>query len=145
MPNIRSMLKDSPWLGWVVAALCLALAAYVTFRQFRPADLMSPERMKDELTIRYADTGEVVTIPRGRLDKMLRTQGGLLDPSVGLINPKTNQPTGFLFNKDEWDGLITRINADKKAMGITGTAKPIGGPSTEPPQAPATKTEAPKK
>jgi hypothetical protein len=145
MPNLRSLLKDSPWLGWVVAALCLGVAGYMTFRQFRPADVMSPERMRDVLTIRYADTGEVVEIPRGRLDKMLRTQGGLLDPNVGLINPKTNQPTGFLFNKDEWNDLVGRINADKKAMGIKDTAKPIVGPSTEPPKTDAPTTPAPRK
>lgn len=145
MPNLRSLLKDSPWLGWIVAAICLGIAAYVTFRQFRPADVMSPERMKDVLTIRYSDTGEVVEIPRGRLDKMLRTQGGLLDPNVGLINPKTNQPTGFLFNKDEWNDLVGRINADKKAMGIKDAAKPVAGPSTEPPKTDAPTPSAPKK
>jgi len=145
MPNLRSMLKDSPWLGWVVAALCLAVAGYMTFRQFRPADLNSPERMKDVLTIKYADTGEVVEIPRGRLDKMLRTQGGLLDPNVGLINPKTNQPTGFLFDKDDWNTMVERINADKKAMGIKDTAKPIAGPSAEPPKADVPTPPAPKK
>ncbi len=41
--------------------------------------------------------------------------------------------------------MVERINADKKAMGIKGTAKPIGGPSAEPPKTDVPTPSAPKK
>ena len=55
-------------------------------------------------------------MPRGRFEKELRMRGGDLDPSKGLINPKTNQPTGFLFDKKEWEETVARLKGERDAV-----------------------------
>ena len=113
MPSVRELLNKAPWAGWAVAGVLLLAAVFLFIRGQRSNDPYSPDRMQEMVTIRYSDTGDEVTMPRGRMDKQLRDQGATLDPSKGLINPKTGQPTGFLFDKEEWEGMIARINAEK--------------------------------
>jgi hypothetical protein len=82
------------------------------------------------VTIRFTDTEDEMTIPRGRLDKELRRQGDHLDPSQGYINPKTNKPTGFLFDKAEWEAMIARINKDKEEAKLHPTSAFSSAPAT---------------
>ena len=112
--TIREFLNKAPWAGWAVAGALLLASAFLFFRGQRGTDPYSPERMQEMVTIRFTDTGEEVTMPRGAMDKQLRYQGEKLDPSKGIINPKTGQPTGFLFDKEEWEEMVARINAEKE-------------------------------
>ena len=121
MPNVREMLQSSPWIGWAVAGLLLALSVFMFFRGSVGQDLYSPDRMREMVTIKFTDTGEEMEIPRGRLDLQLRQTGGKLDPTKGLINPKTGQPTGFPFSKSEWEDMCARINASREAMGAANS------------------------
>lgn len=115
--HARKSIVKKPWVGWAVAAGCLGLAAYFHFGRGSGADLYTPESMTEMVTIKFTDTGEEMEIPRGRLDKMLRERGSKLDPTQGVTNPKTGQPTGFPFNKNEWEKWIARINKDKEEAG----------------------------
>ncbi len=102
-------------MGWALAAVLLGVSVFFVIRSQRAGtDPYNPERMKQMLTVHFSDTDEEMTIPRGRLDKELRAQGSQLDPSKGIINPKTGKPTGFLVDKEEWDGMIARINKEKE-------------------------------
>lgn len=118
--KVRDFLNKSPWLGWALAAIMLGLAVFIYMRRDASADPYSPERMREEVTIRFTDTNDEITMTRGRLDQELRRRGNVLDPSKGVINPKTGQPTGFPFDKADWESLCARINQEKSAMNAEG-------------------------
>jgi hypothetical protein len=119
----RAILEKKPWIGWAVAGVFLVLAVWIYMRRTTSSDPYSPERMTEMVTIKFTDTGDEVDMPRGRLDKELRQSGGKLDPTKGVVNPKTGQPTGFPFNKAEWNEWITRINTEREAAAKSGPAK----------------------
>ena len=121
MPDLREELNKRPWLGWIVAGVLLVVAVAVYLSRTGNDDPYSPERMTEMVTIKFTDTGEEMEIPRGRLDLQLRQTGGKLDPTKGLINPKTGQPTGFPFSKSEWEDMCARINASREAMGAANS------------------------
>jgi hypothetical protein len=134
MQAARSLMRDKPWAGWAVAGLALAAAVFFFIRnQSANQGYSTPDRMQEMVTIKFMDTGDEETMPRGRLDKLLRSQQGTLDPEKGLINPKTNQPTGFPIDKDDWAAMIARINADRAQFGgglpsAGKGAAPVGRP-----------------
>ncbi len=132
---MRDLLSKYPWLGWAIAGLLFALTLWLIFRP-RNAGEYDPDRMKDMLTIRYTDTDEVEKIPRGRLDQMLRRSGDNLDPTKGIINPKTGKPTGFLVDEDEWSSMIERINREKSQIRHESGAKSRVLPRKETPLTP---------
>jgi hypothetical protein len=115
LAGVREFLNKKPWIGWVLAIVFLGVSTYFFYRsRSSGVDPYSPSRMTEMVTIRFTDTEDEITIPRGRLDKELRQQADHLDPSKGYINPKTGKPTGFLFNKPEWDEMIARINKERE-------------------------------
>ncbi len=122
--GLRDAINQRPWLGWVVAGVILGLAVLIYIRRSSSDSPYSPERMVQSVTIKYSDTGDEEQMPRGRFEKMLAEQPGKLDPAKGLLNPKTGQPTGFLYNKAEWEETCNRINAEKAAFGKGGQPAP---------------------
>ncbi len=144
---MRSLLTKYPWLGWVIAAFLLGVSVWLYFARTRGVAEYDPESMKEMLTIRYTDTNETEKIPRGRLDQMLRRSGDKLDPSKGIINPKTGQPTGFLVDDEEWTVIIDRINRDKDAARAAkgDRARVMTQPAPPAPKTPATQPTPPGK
>jgi len=116
MPNVREMMNKSPWLGWAVAGVFLAAAAVMFFRSQNPSDPYDPRRTTELVTIKFTDTNDEITMPRGRMEKLLRGTGVNLDPSKGITNPKTGQPTGFLYSKSEWESTVKRLNEEAAAF-----------------------------
>jgi hypothetical protein len=121
--RVRQML-NKPWVGWAMFALLLGAAVFYFLRGGRGTDPYTPERMQETVTIRFTDTNDEIEMTRGQLDKELRRRGDTLDPTQGIINPKTGAPTGFLFNKSEWETMVARINAEKAEIRST-TGKSI--------------------
>jgi hypothetical protein len=131
MNRIRQFMRDKPWIGWVVALFALAGAGVIIFKQQTTTGMYDPESMTQIITIKFLDTGDEVEIPRGRVDTMLREQqSGVVDPSKGLLNPKTGQPTGFPIDKRNWDAWIKRINEDRAQYG--GNQAPTPPPAPKP-------------
>jgi hypothetical protein len=128
MRNFRSHAAKKPLLGWAVAAVCVGLTVVLWVRRGSTEDFYSPDRMQEMVTIKFTDTGDEIEMPRGRLDRELRRSGGVLDPSKGVVNPKTGQPTGFPFNKNEWEQWIKRINEERAAV---QAATPAAGNKSE--------------
>jgi hypothetical protein len=139
---MREYLKKYPWLGWALCLVLLCLTGYLWWDRSRNDSPFSPDRMLEEVTIKYSDTGETVTMPRGRFEKMLRSTGEKIDPSKGLINPKTGQPTGFLFHQAEWETSVKRVNdlidqqraklPENVRKSLNETPKPLPqGPATD--------------
>ncbi len=117
MPSVRETLNKSPWIGWTLAFVLLAASAYLYFTRGSDVNAYNPERMREFVTVKYADTGETEKMPRGKFERALREANkGQLDGSKGLVNPKTGQPSGFLFDKDDWDTTIARINEERKRL-----------------------------
>jgi hypothetical protein len=114
--SIRAALNARPWIGYVLAGVLFAACVYFILRAGRGTDPYTPERMTEKVAIRFTDTDEVVEMTRGQLDKELRRRGDRLDPSQGIVNPKTGKPTGFLFSKSEWEEMIERINREKEEI-----------------------------
>lgn len=136
MTGIRERLNNAPWAGWTLAGVLLCVAVYVYFSRSSSAVAYDPDQMKQEVTVKFADTGEEVVMPRGKFERQLREANrGTLDPTRGLINPKTQAPTGFLFNKAEWDATIARINKERKEAGTDSDTSAVGG-RTDAPVAP---------
>ncbi len=133
--KVREWLAKNPSTGWVLALLiAVASVGLYYFRSGGESDVYSPESMREELTVRFTDTGETIKIPRGRLDRMLRDRK-TLDPAEGITNPATGKPTGFLVDEDEWSGMLNRIKTERDAFrsGQAGSA-PLGGATTAPPK-----------
>jgi len=108
--SIREFLNKSPWLGWVLAGILLAVSIFMLVKGQGGTDPYNP-----------------ITMTRGQMDKELRRKGVKLDVSEGITNPKTGKPTGFLFNKTEWDEMIARINQEKEdAKRNKGAIVPAG-------------------
>jgi hypothetical protein len=117
LDRVRQLMNSKPWIGWAVAGVLLAGSAFMIIRgQTSGRDAYHPDRLQETVTVRFTDTGDEMTTTRGRLLRELTKDAGQLDPSKGLINPKTGQPTGFLFDKEEWDAMVTRINAEKESF-----------------------------
>jgi len=133
MEKIRELMKQKPWIGWAVAGVLLVVAVY--FGYFRTAgggDDFSGPKMQEMVTIRYSDTDTTEEMPWGRVMQKLATRPGKLDPLVGIDNPATGKPTGFIFNKAEWDRIVGQINKDKEEAGKSpvaggGKARPAAG------------------
>lgn len=146
MEKVRDFVNRSPWVGWCVAGLTLAVAIYLYIRTPSNESPYSPERMRQTVSIKFTDTGDVVEMQRGDLDRLLRRRGEQVDGSVGIVNPKTNLATGFLYDKGEWDRMIARINEEKAQVKTTTgmniapavrrdipkVAQPAEAPSTPP-------------
>lgn len=115
MSSIRDQLNARPWLGWAFAGV-VVVASVVTFIRMRSSDdgVMSGDALTEEVTIRYTDTGETVSMLRGRLTRELLGKDGRLDPSQGIRNPKTGELSGVLVNDKQWQKLVAEINALKE-------------------------------
>lgn len=138
---MREYLKKYPWLGWALCLVLLFVTGFLWWDRSRSDSPFSPDRMLEEVTIKYSDTGETVTMARGRFEKMLRSTGEKIDPSQGLINPKTGQATGFLFNQAEWDASVKRVNdlIDEKRANLPENVRKTLNESPKPlPTGPAT-------
>ena len=107
----------------VALAVCLVVFAVLAVRRLtRPQNPYSFERLTQEVTLVCRETGEEFTMPRGRVEQMLWDRPAPIDPSVGITNPNTGLPT--LFPKNEWETMIDRINADRKAVADASGRKP---------------------
>ncbi|MFN0011400.1 MAG: hypothetical protein ACKVS8_07125 [Phycisphaerales bacterium] len=137
MANIRELLNKKPWIGWCVAGAAVCVASYFGWKANKVEGEYTADRMTQVLTIRFTDTGDTMEIPRGRLMRDLMLAGGKLDPSKGIVNPKTGQATGFPFSKDDWESMVAQINRDMAPPG--GQQAPAAGPAPVPPAAPKAK------
>jgi hypothetical protein len=124
---------NKPWLGWVLFVIVLGLAVYFFLTGGRSNSPYSPDRMKETVTIRFTDTNDEIEMTRGQLDKEVRRRGEAIDPTQGIINPKTGQPTGFLFSKSEWEEMVKRINAEKAAIRASAGKSVAPAPRPETP------------
>jgi hypothetical protein len=136
MQNIREFVNKSPWVGWIVAGLILLVAVWLYFRPSSNESPYSPERMREMVSIKFTDTGDVIEMTRGDLDRMLRRRGETVDAGQGVVNPKTNLPTGFLYDKSEWDAMVARINAEKKEIKETTGMDVAPAPRSDLPRLP---------
>ncbi len=115
MRGLREWLQRNPAVGWVIALLACGVAVYFAAFRRQAGDYM-PDQMTEIVTIKFTDDNETMEIPRGRLIRELMRSGQTLDPSKGITNPRTGQPTGFPFNKSEWDSMVRQINADRERV-----------------------------
>ena len=121
--KLRELLRESPRLGWLFAAMLLIVVVFLVVQTRAKPGQYSYERMAQDIRIRCSETGEEWTMPRGRLEADLLARAGKLDASVGVTNPKTGRPTGFPIN--EWQETIDRLNREKDKL----TAGRRGAPS----------------
>ncbi len=125
--SIREEINRRPWLGWAVAGVLVVLGvvAFIFRTSGGTGDAYDGSRMTQMVTIKYTDTGDTEEVHRGRLIKrMLDENKGKIDPNKGLINPKTQQPTGFFYDKAEWEALVKQLNDDLEAGAKSNPPKP---------------------
>lgn len=123
--QIREFINQRPWLGWIFALIMVGVSALVYMRRTSAGDAYSPDRMREVVTIRFSDTNDEITMTRGKLDQELRRRGDKLDPNEGVVNPKTGKPTGFPFDKSEWEKTIARINQEKTDIRASSGGKTV--------------------
>ncbi len=117
--SLRDTINQKPWLGWTLAGAFLAVGVgYFAWSRTAASDPYNPERLQEIVTIKFTDDNSTMQIPRGRLEKMLAERPEL-NENEGITNPKTQKPTGFLYNEADWKEMVKRINADK-AAGMKG-------------------------
>ncbi|MCC6678862.1 MAG: hypothetical protein IT436_17170 [Phycisphaerales bacterium] len=132
MNKIRELLEKSPWLGWAVAGVILAAAIVLYVMRSGSSEPYSPDRLTQTVSIRFADTGEVIEMPRGEMERDLRSRAGRLDAGAGIINPKTGQATGFPYSKTDWERTIERLNSEKETV-AKKRGKALGEPTVKAP------------
>jgi hypothetical protein len=108
---MRDFLRSRPVLGWVLAAILMLATAFLLYRNFKGDEVSALTQM---VTIRCNETGETWTMLRGAMERELYDRPFPVDPSAGLVNPKTGKFTGFPV--DDWKLTIDRINAERKAV-----------------------------
>lgn len=111
MGAIREWLKK-PAVGWTVAGLAVVIATVLFVQSFFTRSAYDLGRMQENVTIRFMDTGEEISMPRGRFEVLLRESGRVLKPDEGLMNPKTGKPTGILVAQREWEETVERLNRE---------------------------------
>src|SRR5262245_50031465 len=89
--TMRSVLKNYPMAGWVVAIVLMFAAAFLMYRQFTRGET---RELTQDVTIRDAETGETWQMPRGAMEKELYMRPFPVDPNEGLENPNTHKKTG---------------------------------------------------
>lgn len=115
MQKIREFLSK-PAIGWSVAGVAIVIAMISLYRfGYGIEGPYDPRRLQQDVVIRYTDTEEEITMPRGRFEALLRERGQSVNPNEGLTNPKTGKPTGFLVAKDEWEEACLRIKNENAA------------------------------
>lgn len=112
--TLRDQMNKKPWIGWAVAGVILLTSALFFWRSRGGNDPYSPDRITELVTIKFTDTGEEITMRRGRMELELRGRKGTLDSTTGITNPKTGAPTGFLYNKDDWEATCKRLNDENE-------------------------------
>lgn len=126
--GLRDTINEKPWVGWAVAGVLLLVSLYFVFMRGGGGDTFSSDNMMRMVTIKFTDTGKTEQMPYGRLVKQLsdqaRNAGGKVDPSKGLINPETNQPTGILIDDGLWKATLERIQLDMAESKRLGTTAP---------------------
>jgi hypothetical protein len=120
MNRIRQFLNSKPWLGWVLAVVFLALSAVLYYRISGKGETYSVEHMSEIVTLKCSETGDEWTMTRGAMELQLRNRTGTIDPSQGIINPKTGRATGFPFRKSEWEETVSRLNREKEEAEKSG-------------------------
>lgn len=132
MNQVRAILRN-PAIGWAIALLAVGFAVWMLIRSLTSSSPYDPARTTQEVTIRFTDTGDELTMSRGRFEKELRGSGRELKLDEGIINPKTGKPTGFLVAADEWKETVARLNLERsEAQG----ASPWGNTPATPPKKP---------
>jgi hypothetical protein len=105
---------------FTIALLCVAvvLGGWLLMRTvLSDPPRESVEYLSEEVVVVCEETGDEWTISRAKLERDLYMRQGMIDPSQGIANPNTGQPTGFPSNREkEWDRVIERINAQKKSI-----------------------------
>lgn len=116
--SVREALNQKPWIAWTVSGVCLVLTAFFFMRSLGNNAPDSIERLSQTITIRCTETGNEWEMNRGRFERMLLQQHGLIDPDKGIPSEFADgRLTGVLVSKNEWTETVERINALKKAYG----------------------------
>jgi hypothetical protein len=131
--GLRDEINQRPWLGWILAGVATLVAVYFVFFARPRGGVYTPDQMTQIVTIRFTDTGDTIDIPRGRLISDMILQGGPIDPTRGVVNPKTGQPTGFPFNKADWEAMIEQLNREIRAAKGPGTKADQKAPTPKAP------------
>jgi hypothetical protein len=129
MASLRQQLANRPMLGWGIAAVLLIVAAVFAWRQFGGPN--ETDQLTEMVTIRCAETGDEWQVLRGVMEKELYMRKPPVDPSEGLVNPKTGKRTGFPI--DQWKETVARINEER------GLPTPKAPATAAAPTAPAPK------
>ncbi len=113
---MREFLKQNPWIGWIVAAVCFGVAAFVVVGGSRGNDPDSIERRSEMVTIRCTETGNEWEMNRGQFERLLLVQHGMIDPKQGIPSEfAEGRLTGVLVDKNDWEETVERINSMKQA------------------------------
>lgn len=134
MNRFRELIANSPWIGWAVAGVIFLVAVGLYFARSDAGGPYDPKRLAEKVSIRFADTGEVIDMRRADIELELRHRAGRLDAGAGVVNPKTGQPTGFPYSKSDWERTIERLNHEKE-VAVKKRGKTLGEPSVKAPPA----------
>jgi hypothetical protein len=132
MDRFREFLKN-PVVAWTAAVICIAVAFYSFFRSVWSRDVYDTKRLGEAVTVRFTDTNDEIHLTRAEFEKRLRETPGVLSPETGILNPKTNKPTGILVAEREWKEVVDRLNAERQ---WAKQHTPFGDTSAAAPQVP---------
>lgn len=114
----RSLLRDNPMMGWLVASILALVAAVMLYRQFGTKS--ETAQLTELVTIRDSETSETWQVPRGVMEKELYMRSYPVSLTQGLFNPNTGKANGFPI--DDWKVTVERINSERKDLAEQGPA-----------------------
>lgn len=116
--NLREIMNEKPAVAWGgIGAILLLAFGMIFFRGLGGADTS----LQGGVQVTFADTGETVSVQRGRLEAELLDHVGDVSVETKLVNPKTGKPSGRIANESDWNATVKRINAMKaESRALTG-------------------------
>jgi hypothetical protein len=121
MDELKRLFEERKWLVYTAGGV---LALFLCFWGYRVVfggseSLMTTDSLAEELSVKFSDTGESVTMARGDVVRQLLERPGStpLPPETRVGHPKTGKQTGMVGSESSWKKFLDQINVERSYKG----------------------------
>lgn len=121
MDELKRLVGERKWLVYTATGVAVLFLAFWGYRlTFRSGDsFMTTDSLAEDLTVKFPDTGESITMARGDVVRQLleRPGSGPLPPETRIGHPKTGKQTGIVGSESSWKKFIDSVNVERSYKG----------------------------